>query len=118
DYGTASDLGSVQDDGRDTDKTVVFDGAAMQHRLMAHRDAFANDQRKKAGIAVQSGVVLNVRFVSNRDGIHIAADGAVRPHAGALPDGYVSDDLRAFVNVRGSGDCGQSAAIRANHAVN
>jgi len=56
--------------------------------------------------------------ISNRDGVHVAADGSLRPHAGALSDGYVSDHQCRLIDVGGSGKLGPCAAISTNHAVN
>lgn len=70
----------VQDDRSDANQRVVFDGAAMQTYLMAHRHPVANDQGERT-INVQDAVVLYIRFLANVDLMYVAPDRYQRPDA-------------------------------------
>ena len=108
DHRASSDPRAIQHDRADADQALVFDGAAVQHRQMPHRDAIADVQRKQPGVAMQHRIVLNVGLVADADGVDVAARGDVGPDAGALADCHVSDHLGAGIDVSGSGNFGDT----------
>ena len=72
-------------------------------------------KREIGRVAMEDGVVLDIRFVAVGDGVYVTACNGSRPKAGSLADGNVSNDLGAWIDVGRSGNLGYDAAIGTNH---
>jgi hypothetical protein len=58
----------------------------MDHSRMADGHLIANGRGKTFEGSVDNGVVLDVRLVTNGDGVHITSDHRIKPN-GQLPTG-------------------------------
>src|SRR2546422_4195691 len=70
-----------------------FNGTGMQDGPMPHRDA-GTDARRLPLVHVDNHAVLEVRGFAHRDRGHVAAQHRAVPHAGARPQGHVSQHDR------------------------
>eukprot|EP00561_Arcocellulus_cornucervis_P003383 CAMPEP_0185817020 /NCGR_PEP_ID=MMETSP1322-20130828/18415_1 /TAXON_ID=265543 /ORGANISM="Minutocellus polymorphus, Strain RCC2270" /LENGTH=84 /DNA_ID=CAMNT_0028514017 /DNA_START=236 /DNA_END=490 /DNA_ORIENTATION=- len=70
----------VENCSPDSDKSVIADGAPMQHCLMADRDAISNRQGN-TGIGMQDAAVLDVGAGTDCDWLGlVASDCGPEPH--------------------------------------
>ena len=71
---------------------------------MAYRYVVANRQcvaSGKVGALVGDMAhhkVLNIRTIANSNRVHIPADDGIGPNGAVIPDGYIPDDLSAWVD--------------------
>jgi hypothetical protein len=87
-------------DRLDTDQRTVADRAAVQHDLMADRDAAPNGERR-AGIGVKDAQFLNVAVVADDDRLVVAAQHGAGPDAHPFAQDHGPDDGDALRDVAG-----------------
>ena len=102
----AADHRAVHDHRLDADQRAVADRAAVHHRLVADRDARADDERK-ARIGMQHGAFLDVAFVADRDRLVVAARDRAEPDAGPLAERDPADQRGFGRDVGRSRDLGR-----------
>src|SRR5690606_27186794 len=105
DQAIAPDHRIVQDDGLHADQRAFMDGAAVQHGLVAHRDARA-DRQRTAFVDVQDARFLDVAAGLDDDRRVVAADRHMRPDADPRLQGDVADDVGAVGNIHAGIDGG------------
>src|SRR2546430_10292068 len=87
----AADDCVVQDDRADAYERSVADRAAVQHRLVADRDVFAEGERD-ARVGVQDRGVLDVGALGDGDDVAVAAYDRVEPDARLVVQNDRADD--------------------------
>ena len=111
----SSDLGSVQNDRADADKSAVLYYASVQHHGVPDRDAAADKAWVSHTVDMQDSVVLNAGLVADANVVHVAANRDIRPDAGSLADNDVANNLGAGINVGGVCDAWHDPAKSSNH---
>src|SRR5207244_4321627 len=86
-----ADLGTVHDDGADSDQRPVADVAAVQDDAVADSDAVADDGREAARVDVDHRVVLDVGVRADADLLDVAAHDRSVPDAGPRAEDDVAD---------------------------
>jgi hypothetical protein len=87
----------------------------MQDGGVSDGYAIADDAGPVVVIDMQHGVVLDAGLVANANVIDIAANGDMRPDAGALTDDDVADDDGARVDVAGFANAGRNTTVGSDH---
>ena len=84
---------------------------------MAYRDVVSNCQSVASGKVgalvrdVTHGKVLNVRAIANTNRVHIPADDGIGPNGAVIPDGYIPNHLRTWVDKDICADSGKRIEI-------
>lgn len=85
------DDGPAEHKAANADQGVVFNGAGVNNRLVAHGDTFADDARI-ALINMQDRTVLDVGILTHRNPFVVSAKNA------AVPDGTAGGEFHAAVD--------------------
>ena len=92
----------------------TFDRASVQHADVTHRHAVAN-LTGKPFVGMQNAAVLNARFGANADARGVAANHHAGPDTRALANNGIANHDGRGINICGSGNLRNYAAVSANH---
>ena len=96
-------------DGAHSDERIIIDDAAVDDTAMpdGHTVSYAHGIGE---INVQTGVVLNIRVVADRDRL-IAPNGSIEPHTAVLSNCHILQNLSALCDEGGGINHGHNASL-------
>ena len=88
----APDARAVEHRGPHADQNILFEDAAMQHRLVTDGAARTDDERI-AHVGVHDAVLLHIAARAHADFLVVAAQGAAKPDRGQILDHHLADQI-------------------------
>src|SRR5690625_6785615 len=85
--------GTVQNGGVNTYQDSVVQCTAMDHGVMSNRHIISDPGGVRLMGHMHRCVVLYIGAVPDRNPVHIAAYGHIKPYSAILTDGDIADDI-------------------------